>query len=121
MLIDKITVGFVIQTFDTNTGRYTNQEFVAGDDVQYEQDGESVDAKLMEDDDGNEPDLPFNMEQLNDQWIVVDVVHLATVVDLATQNILDDGDPELANEISNQNAAVAAVTVALESVRTEQP
>ena len=121
MLIDKITVGFVIQTFDTDTRQYTNQEFIAGDDVQYEQDGEPVDADLMVDDDGNEPDLTFNMEQPNDQRIVVDVDHLATVVDLATQNILDDGDPELADEISNQNAAVAAVTVALEAMRTEQP
>lgn len=118
MLISKITVGFVIQTFNTNTRQYTNQEFVAGDDVQYEQDGEPVDAKLMEDGDGNEPYLPFIMQQPNDHRIAVDVDHLATVVDLATQNILDDDDPDLADEISNQNAAVAAVTVALETMRS---
>ena len=66
MLIDKITVGFVIQTFDTDTRKYTNQEFIAGDDVQYEKDGIPVDAKLMKDGDGIEPYLPFNMEQPND-------------------------------------------------------
>ena len=63
MLIDKITIGFVIQTFDTDTRQYTSQEFIAGDDVQYEQDGQSVNAQLMEDCDGIEPYLPFNMEQ----------------------------------------------------------
>ncbi len=44
MKIDKITTGFVIQTYDTKTGRCVGQEFVAGDDVKYEdKHGESVD------------------------------------------------------------------------------
>jgi len=119
MLINKITVGFVIQTFDTNTRKYTNQEFIASDDVQYEQDGDPVDAKLMEDDDGTEPCLPFTMQQPNDHQIVVDIGHLAMVLDLATQNILDDDDPDLADEIRIQNEAVAAVTLVLESMRAE--
>jgi hypothetical protein len=119
MQINKITVGFVIQTFDTNTRKYTSQEFIAGDDVQYEQDGEPVDAKLMEDDYGNEPCLPFSMQQPNDHQFVVDVDHLAMVVDLATQNILEDDDPALADRIRIQNEAVAAVTVVLEAMRPE--
>jgi hypothetical protein len=40
----KITTGFVIQTFDDN-GDCTNQEFVAGDQVEYEDiDGEPFDV-----------------------------------------------------------------------------
>ena len=38
MKINKITPGFVIQSYDTDTGRCIGQEFVAGDHVQYEDD-----------------------------------------------------------------------------------
>jgi hypothetical protein len=41
-LICKITVGFVVQRF-LPSGLLHDQEFVAGDDVTYEQDGESMD------------------------------------------------------------------------------
>ena len=36
MRVHKITTGFVIQVFDTKTGQCVEQSFVAGDDVQYE-------------------------------------------------------------------------------------
>jgi hypothetical protein len=36
MIVKKITVGFVVQTYDTNTRKYTGQEFIAGDQVDYE-------------------------------------------------------------------------------------
>ena len=36
MLIRKITTGFVIQTFDTETKQFTNQEFIAADQVEVE-------------------------------------------------------------------------------------
>ena len=37
MKINKITPGFVIQTYDTKTGRCVEQSFIAGeDDVAYE-------------------------------------------------------------------------------------
>lgn len=36
MKINKITRGFVVQTYDTDTGRCIGQEFVAGDQVEYE-------------------------------------------------------------------------------------
>ena len=35
MKINKITAGFVIQTFDTKTGRCVKQEFIAGDNMHY--------------------------------------------------------------------------------------
>ena len=66
MKINKITTGFVIQTFDTETKEYVSQEFVAGDPVEYETlDGESVDAVEvgMQTAEGLEPYLPFDMVQ----------------------------------------------------------
>jgi hypothetical protein len=64
MIINKVTVGFVIQEFDTETRKFTNQRFIAGEDVQWEDGkGEVVSKK------GNcwggedEPYLPFNMIQ----------------------------------------------------------
>lgn len=36
MKISKVTPGFVVQTYDTKTGRCVEQSFVAGDDVAYE-------------------------------------------------------------------------------------
>jgi hypothetical protein len=64
MIIKKVTAGFVIQTFDTETRKYVNQEFIAGD-VSYENAvGDSVDPELMQNiTDGTEPYLPFDMVQ----------------------------------------------------------
>ena len=63
MLINKITTGFVIQTFDTEKGRFISQEFVAGDFVEYEKkDGEPCEPSLWEVD-GKEVSLPFDMQQ----------------------------------------------------------
>lgn len=47
MLVKKITTGFVIQTFDTDLGRWLSQEFVAGDQVDYEGEFGSVKADLL--------------------------------------------------------------------------
>ncbi len=59
MKISKITTGFVIQTYDTKTGRCVGQEFVAGDEVKYEdKHGESVDWE-----EAPEAYQPFNMAQ----------------------------------------------------------
>lgn len=60
MLINKVTSGFVIQTFDTKKGKFVKQEFIAGDEVEYE------DVKTGEpsDDDGVcNTYLPFDMIQ----------------------------------------------------------
>jgi hypothetical protein len=65
MIINKITNGFVSQLFDTETGKYTHQDFVAGN-VDYEdQTGNPVDPVEcgMQAADGTEPYLPFDMIQ----------------------------------------------------------
>jgi hypothetical protein len=63
MLVNKVTVGFVIQVFDTEKRRFVSQEFVAGKDCQYEdKDGVPVCSEAMEVD-GKEASLPFDMVQ----------------------------------------------------------
>lgn len=71
MLINKITTGFVIQTFDTTTQAYISQEFKAGD-VEYEnQDGSVASVSEMAKEgfgpfaESGEPYLPFEMVQPN--------------------------------------------------------
>jgi hypothetical protein len=70
MIINKITTGFVIQQFDTETQKYIGQSFIASDDVQYENlDGEPLDYEGMAEDNfgpcapNGEPYLPFDMVQ----------------------------------------------------------
>jgi len=70
MLINKITDGFVIQTFDTKLKKYISQEFVASTQVNYE----STDGQTPFSDEDSEkfnfgpyadeePYLPFDMVQ----------------------------------------------------------
>ena len=66
MLVNKVTAGFVVQVFDTEKRRFVSQQFVAGDQCDYEdQDGEPVDRKELEVD-GKEAYLPFDMVQPRD-------------------------------------------------------
>lgn len=61
MIINKITEGFVVQTYDTETKKWTAQEFIAGDDCVYE---DETGTPLDSDDMGDpEPYLPFEMIQ----------------------------------------------------------
>jgi hypothetical protein len=60
MKINKITHGFVIQTWDTELNRWISQEFVAGEPVAYEdRAGNPVNAADIWP--GEEPYLPFEM------------------------------------------------------------
>lgn len=44
MIIRKVIYGFVVQVYDTQTQKFVSQEFVAGDDCEYETvAGESID------------------------------------------------------------------------------
>lgn len=57
MIVKKITVGFVIQEFDTDLGKFTSQEFVASDEVEIENsDGETLEDIEL-------PYLSFDMVQ----------------------------------------------------------
>ena len=60
--ISKTTVGFVTQTFDTKTGKCIEQEFVAGDQVEWEDE----DGQLIDPDEVTIEEIdyfPFNMVQ----------------------------------------------------------
>ena len=46
MLLKKTTTGFVIQTYDADKGALLDQEFVAGDQCDYEVNGEAVDGPV---------------------------------------------------------------------------
>jgi len=63
MIVKKITTGFVIQEFDTDKMQFVSQEFVAGDECEYEdEDGEPVESELLEVE-GQEIYLPYDMVQ----------------------------------------------------------
>ena len=69
MKINKTTYGFVVQRFNTRTGKYIKQEFIAGDQVNYtDMDGVPANWKELEKVNfgpyaKNEPYLPFEMKQ----------------------------------------------------------
>lgn len=56
MIVNKITTGFVIQKFDTETRQFVSQEFIAGDEVDVENEhGEPAESF--------DEYLPFEMKQ----------------------------------------------------------
>ena len=55
MIKKKITTGFVIQTFDTETGKFIEQDFIAGESVWEDERGEPTEHQ--------EEYLPFDMKQ----------------------------------------------------------
>lgn len=68
MRILKITTGFVIQEFDTETKQWISQEFVAGDECEYEIKRNGINDAIDADEfaakaGGKEPYLPFDMQQ----------------------------------------------------------
>lgn len=59
MIYNKITVGFVSQQYDSETGKCIFQEFIAGDEIEYEDEN----GNPVEDFPENEEYFPFEMEQ----------------------------------------------------------
>ena len=69
MLINKITEGWVTQTFDTEQKKFIRQEFFAGDHADYEDtQGSAVSSNLLIVD-GEELYLPFDMVQPNVRFV----------------------------------------------------
>ena len=56
MPVNKITVGYVVQTYNTDTHTFEAQEFVAGDQVEYEDEAGETVAPF-------DDYLPFDMTQ----------------------------------------------------------
>lgn len=77
-IVKKITVGFVVQEYDTETEKFVSQDFVAGDQVDWE------------DEDGNAiPDegayLSFEMVQPEDIESVEDIISEAPSVEVEVE------------------------------------
>lgn len=49
MLIRKVTTGSVVQVFDTDRQAFVSQEFISGDQVTYETEGDEVNVTDFED------------------------------------------------------------------------
>jgi hypothetical protein len=50
MILNKITIGYVIQSYDTDKRKFVSQEFIASDDTAYETaDGDEINQKDFED------------------------------------------------------------------------
>ena len=56
MIITKTTFGWVSQQYDTKTRKFVHQEFIAGDQVEYEDENNEKVEPI-------EPYLPFEMVQ----------------------------------------------------------
>jgi hypothetical protein len=64
MIVNKITTGFVIQKFDSDTKEFVSQEFIAGDQVDVEDEfGEPMSSYIKECTDIDNHYLPFEMKQ----------------------------------------------------------
>lgn len=65
MIIKKITTGFVIQSYDTEKKKYIHQEFIAGDEVDYEDEEGNIvcPTTMLGEGEEFEPYLPFDMVQ----------------------------------------------------------
>lgn len=119
MLVDKITTGFVIQTFDTETGKYVSQSFVAGDQTDYEQDGEPVD--LAECGTLDVTYLPYEMIQPDDNGNIE-----PSATSPAYQQVINDIADTLEPELDNVDCLETLETLVsgqlclvLETMKTE--
>jgi hypothetical protein len=65
MIINKVTVGTVVQSYDTILKKFVSQEFVAADEVTWEnQRGEPATVfQVPHNEDGTEPYLNFELSQ----------------------------------------------------------
>ena len=63
MIVKKITTGFVIQNYDTETEKFVSQEFIASGDVNWEdEEGTNLDPDdFVVKGNGTLPYLPFDM------------------------------------------------------------
>lgn len=63
MIINKIVTGFVIQSFDTDTQKFTGQSFIAGDTDYETADGDRIESGDVKNFITKQSYLPFDMVQ----------------------------------------------------------
>ena len=91
MLYNKFTVGFVVQSFN-DAGEFVSQQFIAGDQVDYEtEDGDAINVEDMPQ--GGNEYIPFDMTQpgLDGLNPVAEQLqeNLMTYLDGMPQNVVD--------------------------------
>lgn len=95
MIVNKITTGFVIQSFDTRKKRFVSQEFKAGDDCVYEdRKGNYVDPSVFQvNKNGDEVYLTYDMVQPDNtpkapyaQYCIVEFHNCAPVIEILYSN-----------------------------------
>lgn len=108
MIIQKITTGFVIQKFDTKTNQFVSQEFIAGDQVEHEdENGEFVDNH---DYDIDNHYMQFNMKQpnLNDYGDTSKIKTLRDLKDHLNQAVDDVLDQDIAVHLETDDEYFSA-------------
>lgn len=106
MELRKITYGFVVQRFDSNTQECLGQEFVAGDQVEYETES----GDWVEDSDFNSMDHDFEMINPQDVYARVSVEDINKLIQLLNDVREKYGDCDVMAEVGNDNAICASCT-----------
>ncbi len=90
MIISKVTVGSVVQSYDTEKKEFVEQNFIAGDEVSWENEvGDMVDQP------NDAPYLPFDMKQPKENDSQYEIQkHLV----LSTGHVTEDDMKKLADE-----------------------
>lgn len=119
MRLTKTTNGFVQQVFDTVTKKFISQEFIAGDETDYEdEDGNFTDSDQFENAEGQEAYLPFDMRQP-----VIDSGTLdhEQVVDLMRDWMENMAPEELVQLVQHMGGKIQYLGDSLYEVEKEEP
>jgi len=114
MIITKVTPGFVAQRYNTETGQWLDQEFIASDQVDWEdENGEAIDIDEME---GDEPYLPFMMDMPCQHELDSDFY---TLMDAYAERYMEDMPTECLEEICKDDLVSRLEKLTMEQL-TEQ-
>ena len=98
MKVTKFTHGFVAQVFDTKKNEFVEQNFTAGDEVEWETaSGNNFDPDDL---DGPEPYLPFDMVQPGVQQALVNAIKVILLT-TRTRNFLIEHDPKALEQLTD--------------------
>jgi len=106
MKIKKITTGYVVQIIDSETGELESQEFVAGDQTDFEdEDGDTIDNPV------NDSYFPYDMVQPveNISKLKFSGKYKGKEVDFTFDDIFGDDDGMPCVEINKKSIPVSSI------------
>lgn len=104
MIINKITTGFVVQKFDTDIRQFVSQEFIAGDQVEFENEaGEQVESF--------DSYLPFDMVQPVEYAPTLGTAERLAAAERFLRNPTDEAWAKLRNTDFGDNPVRVIVTI----------